>query len=76
MMDRAARRRIEKLEKKYPEEIKQYTELIIQGEREESIKSVKRLMHIEKDRIFKVLRGNRIGKERAEKIILELLESE
>jgi len=64
-MDRAMRRNIDKIEQKYPQEL----EIIKQRER----KSVERLMNITEEDIYKLLRENRIGAERAGKITNEIM---
>lgn len=62
-MNRAERRRREKAIATSPEKVYDY-----EG------KSLKRLRDIKKNELFEVLRSNRIGKERANKVIKEYFE--
>ena len=63
-MDRAFRRRIDKI--RNTEEV----EYLLDKER----KSIRRLEQIDRDIFFKKLRQNRVGKEKANKIIDEVYE--
>lgn len=65
-MNRARKRRMQEVTKKHPQAV----EDIINYERN----SIIRIIDLDKEQLFEILRRNRIGKERATKIISEVYE--